>query len=105
MSPAKPLTCKICQGNRFQLKYEATYVYSYVLDGDAPGFKNTKELLPFMYDSREQQDSKQYLHCDTCGFDYPCYFTDWDQKSGFAVLQEVIDHTPVTHGTQKAPVS
>ena len=72
-----PIVCPVCNDNHLVLKYEATYEYSYTLDSNAPGHNNTKELLPYMYDSREQKDAKQYLECSTCKTQYPCYFGKW----------------------------
>jgi hypothetical protein len=73
------------------MKYEATYVYSYFIDSDAPGLSNTEEFLPYMFDNREQKETKQYLECNTCGSVYKCYFNIWDKKIDIKDLQAAID--------------
>ncbi len=85
------LICRACHGHRFNINYEATYVYSYEIDNDAPGLHNSVEFLPYQYDRREQQEARQYLECRTCGQKYPCYFNDWDKQSGLQELQAIID--------------
>ena len=91
MNDPNPLVCPACGGNHFNLKYEATYVYSYAIDGDAPGLHNSVEFLPFQYDRREQTGVRQFLECDSCGADYPCFFNDWDGKIGVQALQDAIN--------------
>ena len=91
MGDTKPLICPACNGDSFSIKYEAAYVYSYIIDSDAPGLNNTTEFLPFQYDQREQKDAKQYLQCRTCGSIYPCYVNDWDKGIGVKALQDAID--------------
>lgn len=86
-----PAKCPNCSGSRFLIKYEATYVYSYNVDSDAPGFKNTTEFLPFMFDKREQKDAKQYLECQVCGRQFP-YYLDVDGKTGFDVLDKTVNN-------------
>jgi hypothetical protein len=72
------------------IRYEATYVYSYFIDSDAPGLKNDREFLPFMFDNREQKDSKQYIECNSCMTKFPCFFNEWDNGIGFADLQKAV---------------
>ncbi|EMS72012.1 hypothetical protein [Ruminiclostridium cellobioparum] len=90
MNDEQLLECPNCKGHNFLIKYEATYVYSYNIDSDAPGFKNTGEFLPFMFDKREQKDAHQYLECKTCGNQYPCYLNEWDNKTGILKLQKAV---------------
>lgn len=66
--------CPVCNSNEMTLRYEASYVYSYVLDEDAPGHKNEEEFLSFLYDRREQKDDKTYIECNKCGAQYPYTF-------------------------------
>lgn len=73
----KKNTCPVCSSSKLVLKYEASYVYSYLIDSDAPGTLNKNAFLPFMYDRREQKDIKQYIECDQCGTQFPCYFQEW----------------------------
>jgi hypothetical protein len=103
MSDTKLLICPICKSNSFSLKYEATYVYSYIIDSDAPGLNNTEEFLPFMYDNREQKETKQFLECNTCGSIYKCYFNQWDKKIGIKDLQAAISSSSISQVSFKAP--
>ncbi|TYQ18113.1 UNVERIFIED_CONTAM: hypothetical protein Cloal_0520 [Acetivibrio alkalicellulosi] len=89
------LLCPTCNSNKLMIKYEAKYVYSYVIDNDAPGLKNTAEFLPFMYDGREQTESKQYIECSGCGNQYPCFISHWDERINFKVLQKTLENTKV----------
>lgn len=86
----KSIQCPLCKENGFMLKYIATYEYSYIVDTDAPGRCNTDELLSYLYDNREQKESKQYLECRNCGAKYPCYFDHWNKKISEKELQEAI---------------
>ena len=85
------VVCPICNAHHFILKYQATYEYSYRIDENAPGVNNTNELLPYMYDSREQKEAKQYIECKSCGTNYPCYFDKWVEGVTTKMIQEAID--------------
>ncbi|OPX44897.1 hypothetical protein CLHUN_14510 [Ruminiclostridium hungatei] len=89
MSQDIPVKCPNCSSSTFLIKYEATYVYSYNIDSDAPGLKNTTGFLPFMFDKREQKDARQYLECQTCGRQFP-YYLDVDGKTGIDVLNKTV---------------
>lgn len=90
MADSTQLTCPKCHGNQFIMKYEASYVYSYRLDDDAPGKYNVEEFRSYVYDNREQKDSKQYLECQTCGATFPCYCDEWPTHIKKADLQAVL---------------
>ncbi|HYH02711.1 MAG TPA: hypothetical protein VEC37_06385 [Bacillota bacterium] len=94
MNTSNLLICPSCQGQHFVLKYEAAYVYSYLIDTNAPGKHNNEEFLPFLYDNREQTKALQYLQCRDCGQKYPCYFNQWDQSIGVKVLQDAVKSPP-----------
>ena len=83
--------CPNCHNHNILIKYEATYVYSYSIDSDSPGLKNTYEFLPYMFDKREQKDSQQYLECLDCGKQYPFYLNEWNEKIGLRELQQAIN--------------
>ncbi len=68
--------CPICNCTNLTLRYEASYVYSYILDSNAPGLKNTDEFLSFLYDKREQKDTRTYIECNHCGTQYPYQLLD-----------------------------
>lgn len=63
--------CPLCKCTNLTLRHEASYVYSYVLDSDAPGLKNSDEFLSFLYDKREQTNNRTYIECNDCGTQYP----------------------------------
>lgn len=63
--------CPICKSSKLTLRYEASYVYSYVVDADAPGLKNSDEFLSFLYDKRELKDDRTYVECNQCRTQYP----------------------------------
>lgn len=89
------IVCPVCKGEHLLLKYKATYEYSYVIDSNAPGLNNTEELLPYMYDTREQTAGKQYVECRTCGASYPCFFDKWVDGINPKMLQEALrTHSP-----------
>ncbi len=90
------LHCPSCEGDQFEIKYEAAYIYSYAIDADAPGLKNIKEFLPFQYDTREQVKAEQYVQCRACGAKYDCFVNDWDGEMTLSALQEAINasHRP-----------
>ncbi|NLK28189.1 MAG: hypothetical protein GX306_07590 [Clostridiales bacterium] len=67
----KRYICPVCNSNDLTLKHEASYVYSYLIDQDAPGLKNTDQFLSYLYDRREQKDSREYIECNQCGVQYP----------------------------------
>lgn len=73
------MTCPVCSSRNLTLKYEAKYVYTYVIDNDATGLKNETEFLPFMFDTREQTEANQYLQCNDCGTSFPCYYSQLDE--------------------------
>ena len=90
MAEMKPLECPACNSHNLLLKYEAAYVYSYVIDDNAPGLQNEQEFLSFLYDNREQTSSRQYLQCGACRAEYPCFFNDWDGTASIRALQEAM---------------
>lgn len=63
---AKSYSCPVCKSKNLYFKHEASYVYSYVLDSDAPGIKNTESFSPYLYDRRDQTSSLEYIECDQC---------------------------------------
>lgn len=83
--------CPACKSSELTAKYEAKYIYSYKIDSDAPGMKNTEEFLPFLYDKREQQEARQYIECDICGTQYPCFFTEGNRGIDAKMLQNAVN--------------
>lgn len=66
--------CPVCNGDDMTLRHEAGYVYSYALDEDEPGHNNEEEFLSYLYDRREQKESRTYIQCNKCGTQYPYTF-------------------------------
>lgn len=87
----KGFSCPVCGCSSLMMKYEASYVYSYALDSDAPGTKNMSEFLPFLYDNREQKDMKQYIECNKCGTQFPCYFHEWNPNMDASAIKTVLN--------------
>lgn len=79
----KKYICPVCKSNKLLLKHEASYVYSYVIDSDAPGVKNSLIFSPFLYDKREQTASCEYVECDNCKTRYSgeLVYNFFDHKS------------------------
>lgn len=89
------ITCPICGNNEFVARFQASYIYSYRIDNDAPGSENEDEFLPFLFDNREQVDSKEYLECEKCKTKFPCDFNEGTKGVSMTILQKAIrsDHT------------
>lgn len=85
------LICPICNNGNLILKYEAKYVYSYIIDSNVPGSHNTVEFLPFLYDKREQVESNQYIECDNCSIRLPFFFSLENSQINTKELKDVID--------------
>jgi DNA-directed RNA polymerase subunit RPC12/RpoP len=83
--------CPVCGSRNLVMKYEASYVYSYSIDSNAPGTLNINEFLPFMYDNREQKDIKQYIECSQCGTQIPCYFHEQNNALGSKSIERVLN--------------
>jgi hypothetical protein len=83
------------------IKYEAKYVYSYVIDNDAPGLKNTDEFLPFLYDRREQTESRQYIECSSCGTLFPCFIPQGSRELDFKLLKSALRQENITASNVK----
>ncbi|NLK74759.1 MAG: hypothetical protein GX288_05660 [Clostridiales bacterium] len=66
--------CPICGSKDLTLRHEASYIYSYIIDSDVPGLKNSKEFHSYQYDKREQKDSRDYVECNLCRTQYPQQF-------------------------------
>ena len=63
---SKNYICPVCKSKDLYLKHEVSYVYSYLMDSDAPGIKNTEVFSPFLYDRRNQTSSLEYVECNNC---------------------------------------
>lgn len=93
--------CPVCRSSRLIMKYEAKYVYSYVIDEDKPGLKNETEFLPFLYDRREQVEADQYIECSSCGARLPVFYSQVNDGFDFRMTKGSIsarDETPGATG-------
>ncbi len=77
--------CPICKCTNLTLRHEASYVYSYILDDDEPGLKNSENFQSFLYDNREQKEDRTYIECNECGTQYP-----------YEILQQYCNHKEMT---------
>ncbi|OGO84560.1 MAG: hypothetical protein A2Y22_03075 [Clostridiales bacterium GWD2_32_59] len=93
METSNYLICPTCTTNtNFMGKYEATYIYSYIIDSNSPGRKNDDFLYPFLYDKRELTNHKQYLECCTCGAKYDLNFNIGNNKGiTYNELKDIIN--------------
>ncbi|NLJ40575.1 MAG: hypothetical protein GX352_03040 [Clostridiales bacterium] len=87
----QPLLCPNCNGTYFEIKREATYLYSYKLDTPlTEGWSTEKEMLPFLFDNREQIDSKEYIQCVECKTKYPCNLEGGDPNIHLTIVQKAL---------------
>lgn len=96
MKVNQSMMCPKCNGNHFVVKREATYVYTYKINTtDAESCTDKTEALPYLFDSREETDSTQYLECQQCRAHYPCSIDSDDKGIKFIIMQKAIrsDHT------------
>ncbi len=85
------IVCPKCKGNSFELKREATYIYTYKLE--APVAENTNEkdeALPFLFDNREKSGDREYLQCGSCGSQFPCESDIANAKIHMTIVQKAI---------------
>lgn len=78
MNINEPLICPKCQGIYFEMKKEATYLYTYKLGTPLTSDGNYKdESLPFLFDNRDKLSSLEYLVCQGCGKQYSCNMDEY----------------------------
>ena len=91
MNISKSLVCPKCAGKSFEVKREATYVYTYKVNTpEVENLSDNKEGLPFLFDNREKTDSNEYLVCLDCGARYSCSLEENDEKVNLTILQKAI---------------
>ena len=94
MKIEETINCPKCNGSRFSVKREATYLYTYKLETSVTGNSIEEEALPFLFDNREQTGSREYLQCEQCGAQYPCDLDREHDHIQFTILRKAIraDH-------------
>jgi len=85
------LQCPKCNSKNFEIKHEATFLYTYKIDIinsniDEEGVEN----LPFLFDNRQQTCFKEYIECSTCGVKYPCSIDKNNQTIDLTIMQKAI---------------
>lgn len=87
----QPLICPKCKGVYFEIKREATYLYSYKLDTPLTGeWSNKDDALPFLFDNRELLNSNEYIECTTCSKTFPYKLDNENNKIHFTIVQKAI---------------
>lgn len=85
------ITCPNCNSNFFQIKREATYIYTYEVNSPKtkPITKNVDEV-PYSFENREQLTEKEYLLCKKCGAKFPCSLNKNQNNISLTILQKAI---------------
>jgi len=87
----KSLTCPKCSGKDFNIKREATYLYTYKINSkNLEEISNRAESVPFLFDNREKETSNEYLECEKCGSKYPISVNDFSNQINLTILQKAI---------------
>ncbi len=89
MKISESLVCPKCNSKNFEVKHEATYLYTYKIDTVNV---NDEELenLPFLFDNREQTCFKEFIECNQCGTKYPCSFNKENQTVDLTIMKKAI---------------
>lgn len=86
-----PLTCPNCNDNFFQIKREATYIYTYEVNSPkAESMTKNLEEVPYLFENREQLNEKEYLLCKNCGTKFPCSLNKEKNNISLTILQKAI---------------
>ena len=91
MEIEESLICQKCSGVYFQVKREATYLYTYNLETPyTEKWSKDDEGLAFLFDNREQINSKDYLECEQCKEKYSCDLDSKTSKIHFTISKKAI---------------
>ncbi|MGI5851005.1 MAG: hypothetical protein GX340_08600 [Clostridiales bacterium] len=91
MNIDQALVCPKCNGTHFEIKREATYLYTYKVDIPlTKEWGKKEEALPFLFDNRELMKTNDYIQCIECDSKYPCNLDRGDVKIQFTILQKAI---------------
>ena len=89
MNINESLICPKCHGKNFEIKHEATFLYTYKIDMLNKNI-DENENLPFLFDNREQTCFKEYIECSKCGVKYPCSINIDDQTIDLTIMKKAI---------------
>jgi len=87
------LVCPKCNSKNFEIKHEATYLYTYKIDTlnvNVNVDDEELENLPFLFDNREQTCFKEFIECNQCGTKYPCSFNKENQTVDLTIMKKAI---------------
>ena len=91
MNINKSLICPKCNDIHFEIKREATYLYTYKLETPLNNKSvGEKEALPFLFDNRNLLNSNEYIQCKGCNSIYPCTLDNKENKLHLTILQKAI---------------
>ena len=85
------LKCPKCNSENFEMKHEATYLYTYKIDTtNKANDEEQSENLPFLFENRDQTSFKEYIECHNCGNRYPCSFHKDSQTIDLTIMKKAI---------------
>lgn len=91
MNINESIVCPKCNSKNFEIKHEATYLYTYKINMVNANIDNEdSENLPFLFDNREQTDFKEFIECKSCGTKYPCSIDKDNQTINLTIMKKAI---------------
>lgn len=85
------LVCPKCKSKNFEIKHEATYLYTYKIDTANVNIDDEElENLPFLFDNRQQTCFKEFIECNQCGTKYPCCINIDNQTVDLTIMKKAI---------------
>ena len=91
MKVNETLICPKCNNKNFEIKHEATYLYTYKIDITNENIDELESAnLPYLFDNREQTCFKEYIECSKCGKRYPCSIDQENQTIDLTIVRKAI---------------
>lgn len=91
MDIGNSLVCPNCNKSFFQIKREATYIYTYEVNSpEAESVTKNPDELPYLFETREQLSENEYLLCKNCGEKYPCTLDKGKNNISLTILQKAL---------------
>ena len=85
------IICPKCNSKNFEIKHQATYLYTYKIDTTSANTDDVEsQNLPFLFDNREQTCFKEYIECNKCGVRYPCSIDTDNQTIDLTIMRKAI---------------